>query len=173
MARIQIGGEVEILVRYASQAPKPVIIPCIDLSSNGFLAVLLAIVLSGILSLWVALNKFDHLDTTDDEAYRTALIISNPPPPPPQVKIKLPPPEKKKEPKKVKKIVKLEKKKPQAKKKITVDISVNRDYINPKILEILGMFSIFHITVHRRMYLKFSPSLYLSDIRWICYCYLV
>lgn len=121
LARVQLGGEVEIVIRYASQAPKPVIIPFLDLSSNGFLAVLLAIVLAGILSLWVALNKLDKLDMPDQEEYRTALIITNPPKPPPKPKIKLPPPEKKKPPKKVKKIVKLEKKKP--KKKAKLDMS--------------------------------------------------
>lgn len=123
MARIQLGGDVEVIVRYASQAPKPVVVPFIDLSSNGFLAVLLAIVLTGILSLYVALNKLDKIDKPEDEQFRTALIITNPPKPPPQPKIKLPPPEKekkkvepivKKEPPKKKKVVKIdmEKKKP-------------------------------------------------------------
>jgi hypothetical protein len=122
MARIQLGGEVEIIVRYASQAPKPVIIPFLDLSSNGFLAVLLAIVLAGILSLWVALNKMDKLDMPDEEEFRTALIITNPPKPPPKPKIKLPPPMKPKV-KKIKKIVKLDVKKKPKPKKATLDMS--------------------------------------------------
>lgn len=117
MARVQVGGEVEIVVRYASQAPKPVIIPFIDLSSNGFLAILLAVVLSGILSLWVALNRLDNIDKLDEEEFRTALIITNPPKPPPQVKIKLPPPKKEKPKKQIKKIVKLTKEKPKPKNK--------------------------------------------------------
>jgi pSer/pThr/pTyr-binding forkhead associated (FHA) protein len=127
MARITIGPDVEVIVRYSSQAPKPVIIPFLDLSSNGFLAVLLAIVLSGILSLWVALNKLDKLDRPDDEEYRTALILTNPPPPPPKPKVKLPPPPKEPPKKKVKKIVKLvEKKPPPPKKKATLDMSKTR-----------------------------------------------
>ncbi len=132
LARIQLGGEVEIIVRYASQAPKPVIIPFLDLSSNGFLAVLLAIVLSGILSLWVALNKLDQLDMPDEEEFRTALIITNPPKPPPKVKIKLPPPEKKKPKKKVKKIVKLTKKKPKKKAKLDMSKKSKRKRVTKK-----------------------------------------
>lgn len=125
LARIKLGGDVEIIVRYASQAPKPVIIPIIDLSSNGFLAVLLAIVLSGILSLWVALNKMDELDKPEDEEFRTALIITNapkPPPPPPQPKVELPPPPKEPEEKKILKIVKIEEKKPE-KEKVKLDMT--------------------------------------------------
>ncbi len=126
LARIQLGGDVEIVVRYASQAPKPVIVPFLDLSSNGFLAVLLAIVLSGILSLWVALNKLDQLDMPDEEEFRTALIITNPPKPPPRAKVKLPPP-KKKPPKKIKKkIVKLTKEKPKKKAKIDMSKKTSR-----------------------------------------------
>ncbi len=124
LARIQLGGEVEIVVRYASQAPKPVVIPFLDLSSNGFLAILLAIVLSGILSLWVALNKMDQLDLPDEEEFRTALIITNPPKPPPQKKIKLPPPPKKQPPKpKKKKRIKLEKVTKKKPKKVKADLS--------------------------------------------------
>ena len=123
MARIQLGGEVELVVRYSSQAPKPVIIPFLDLSSNGFLAILLALVITGVLALWVALNKLDQLDLPDEEEFRTALIITNPPKPPPKPKIKLPPPPKKKPPKKVKKIVKLTKKKPKKKVKVALNKS--------------------------------------------------
>ncbi|MCB0377560.1 MAG: AgmX/PglI C-terminal domain-containing protein [Bdellovibrionales bacterium] len=117
MARLQMGEGVEVIVRYSSQAPKPVVIPFIDLSSNGFLAVLLAIVLTGILSLYVALNKLDKLDKDNEDEYRTALIITNPPKPPPQVK--LPPP--KIEKKQVKKIVK-KPPPPKKVKKIKVDM---------------------------------------------------
>ncbi|MCJ8277877.1 MAG: FHA domain-containing protein, partial [Bdellovibrionales bacterium] len=120
LARIQVGGGVEVVVRYASQAPKPVVVPFIDLSSNGFLAVLLAIVLSGILSLYVALNRIDNIDKLDEEEFRTALIITNPPKPPPQPKIKLPPPPKEK--KKAKPIVKKKKPPKKKKKKVKLDI---------------------------------------------------
>lgn len=122
LARIKLGGDVEIIVRYASQVPKPLIIPFLDLSSNGFLALLLAVVLSGILSLWVALNKMDELDKPDDEEYRTALIITNAPKPPPQPKVELPPPPKEPEEKKILKIVKVEEKK-EPPKKLTLDMS--------------------------------------------------
>lgn len=139
MARVQLGGEIEVVIRYASQAPKPVIIPFLDLSSNGFLAVLLAIVLSGILSLWVALNKLDQLEKPEDEEYRTALIITNPPKPPPKPKIKLPPPPKEKPKKKVKKIVKLEKKKkPKPKKKATLDMSKKKKKKTTKVAKRAG-----------------------------------
>jgi len=121
MARINLGGEVELVVRYASQAPKPLLIPFIDLSSNGFLAVLLAVLIAGILSLFVALSAPDELDEDkDDEKYRTALIITNPPKPPPRVKR---PPPKKAPPKKVKKqIVKVKPKKVKP-KKVKMDMS--------------------------------------------------
>ncbi len=125
MAKVQIGGEVELVIRYASQAPKPVIIPILDLSSNGFLAVLLAIVVAGILSLWVALNRLDKIETMDEDEFRTALIITNPPKPPPQVKIQMPPPPKQEEPKKevVKKKIEIEKKKVEPKKVVKMDMS--------------------------------------------------
>ncbi len=132
MARITIGPDVEILVRYSSQAPKPVIIPFLDLSSNGFLAVLLSIVLAGILSLWVALNKLDQLERPEDEEYRTALILTNPPPPPPKPKIQLPPPPKEKPKKKVKKIVKLVEKKTPPKKTAKLDMTEKRKRVTKK-----------------------------------------
>jgi hypothetical protein len=122
MARIQLGGEVEIIIRYASQAPKPVIIPFMDLSSNGFLAVLLAIVLSGILSLIVALNKMEEFELPDEDEYRTALILQNVPKPP-KPKIKLPPPPKKKPAPMKKKRIKLTEKKVEPKKKATLDMT--------------------------------------------------
>ena len=139
MARIQLGGELELVVRYSPQAPKPTVVPFMDLSSNGFLAILLAIVLSGILMLWVALNRLDKVDRPDEEEFRTALIITNPPKPPPKPKIKQPEPPKpkpeKKKVKKIKKIVKIEKKpkpKPKPKiakkkpKKLKIDVSKKR-----------------------------------------------
>ena len=128
LARIQLEGQVEIVVRYASQAPKPVLIPLLDFSSNGFLSVLLAIVLSVILSLWVALNKEDKLDNLDDEQFRTALIITNPPKPPP---VKKKPPKKIK---KIKKITKIKKKreKPKKKKKKKV-VKVKKKILKKKV----------------------------------------
>ena len=136
LARIQLGGEVEIIVRYASQAPKPLIIPFLDLSSNGFLAVLLAIVLSGILMLWVALNKLDKLDMPDEEEFRTALIITNPPKPPPKPKIKLPPPPKSKVKKKIVKKLDLKKKKP--KKKVKVALNEKKKTVRKRVKKRAG-----------------------------------
>ncbi len=81
LVRISLGGDLELVVRYCSETPKPVFIPMIDFASNGFLATLLAIILSVVVSLYVALNKADKKIEDEDE-YRTALIIENPPPPP-------------------------------------------------------------------------------------------
>lgn len=94
MVRVSIGGDVELVIRYCSETPKPIFIPMIDFASNGFLAVLLAIILAIVVSLYVALNK-PEVKAEEDEEYRTALIIENPPPPPPPVKIEKtePPPE--------------------------------------------------------------------------------
>lgn len=101
MVRVNLGADVELVVRYCSETPKPMFIPMVDFTSNGFLAVLLAIILAVVVSLYVALNKVEP-PQEDDEDYRTALIIENPPPPPPPVKIeKVEPPkveEKKVEP---------------------------------------------------------------------------
>lgn len=114
MLRLQMGGDVEIVIRYASETPKPVFIPMIDFTSNGFLAVLLAAILAIVMSLYVALNRVEKKDM-DDEEFRTALIIDNPPPPPPvipQPKVEPPPVEEKKiEPPPKKEVVKVEPKK--------------------------------------------------------------
>ncbi len=123
LAKVQIGGDVELVIRYASQAPKPVIIPIFDLSSNGFLAILLAIVLSGILSLWVALNRLDKIDEMDEDEFRTALIITNPPKPPPQIKLPSPPKEEPPKQEVVKKKIEIEKKKEEPKKVVKMDMS--------------------------------------------------
>ena len=111
MARIQLGGQVELVVRYASPAPKPAVIPFMDFSSNGFLVTLLAVVLSGILMLWVTLNRLDKIDRPEDEEFRTALIITKPPPRPPTSSKVTPPPPPKSKPKEIKKVIKMEKKK--------------------------------------------------------------
>lgn len=109
MIRIHLGADVELVVRYCSETPKPVFIPMVDLTSNGFLAFLLAIILAIVVWLYVALNKVDKVQE-DDIEYRTALIIENPPPPPPFVKtekVEPPPVEEKKieePPKKVKQV---------------------------------------------------------------------
>lgn len=106
MVRISLGSDVELVIRYCSETPKPLFIPMIDFASNGFLATLLAIILSIVVSLYVALNKADKKTEEEDE-YRTALIIENPPPPPPATPMpkieEVKPPEKKVEepPKKV------------------------------------------------------------------------
>lgn len=82
MIRVNLGADVELVVRYCTETPKPLFIPMIDFTSNGFLAFLLAIILAIVVSLYVALNKADTPEEEDEE-YRTALIIENPPPPPP------------------------------------------------------------------------------------------
>ena len=123
MARVSLGGELELVVRYASQSPKPLLIPFIDLSSNGFLAVLLAVIIAGILSLFVALSASDEVEKDDDEKYRTALIITNPPKPPPTVKKKKLPQKQKK--KLVKKKIKLVEKK-KKKKKLKINMSKSK-----------------------------------------------
>jgi pSer/pThr/pTyr-binding forkhead associated (FHA) protein/outer membrane biosynthesis protein TonB len=121
MVRISLGSEVELVVRYCSETPKPLFIPMIDFASNGFLATLLAIILSVVVSLYVALNKTDKNAEEEDE-YRTALIIENPPPPPPVTPMpkieEVKPPEKKIEepPKKVKQMDKPAEKKAEAPK---------------------------------------------------------
>ena len=128
MVRIRLGGGLELIVRYSPQAPKPVIIPFMDFSSNGFLAVLLALVLSGILMLWVALNRLDKIDRPEEEEFRTALIITNPPPPPPKVleRVKLSKPKKTKPSKKeIKKLVKQKKPKKTVKKELKNKIKMD------------------------------------------------
>lgn len=101
MVRVHLGADVELVVRYCSETPKPIFIPMIDFTSNGFLAFLLAIILAIVVSLYVALNKPEVQEEEDDEL-RSALIIENPPPPPPpQPVVKVEPPkveEKKVEP---------------------------------------------------------------------------
>lgn len=82
MVRVHLGADVEVVVRYCSETPKPLFIPMLDLTSNGFLALLLAIILAIVVWLYVALNQEQEKEK-DDEEYRTALIIENPPPPPP------------------------------------------------------------------------------------------
>lgn len=116
MLRLQMGADVEIVIRYASETPKPVFIPMIDFTSNGFLAILLAGILAIVMSLYVALNRVEKKEI-DDEEFRTALIIDNPPPPPPvvpQPKVEPPPVEEKKvepPPPPKKEVVKIEPKK--------------------------------------------------------------
>lgn len=120
MIRLNMGGDVEIVVRYCSETPKPVFIPFIDFTSNGFLAVLLSVILAVIVSLYVALNKVDEMEKEEEE-YRTALIIDNPPKPPPQPpspKMEVPEVEPKKMPPIKKKVVV----KPKESKSPTMDI---------------------------------------------------
>ncbi|MBY0316193.1 MAG: AgmX/PglI C-terminal domain-containing protein [Bdellovibrionales bacterium] len=118
MLRMQMGGDLEVVVRYASDAPKPLFIPMIDFTSNGFLAVLLAAILAIVTSLYVSLNHVENKEV-DEEEFRTALIIDNPPKPPPVVpQPKEEPPkveEKKIEPPPKKEVVKIEPKKEPAK----------------------------------------------------------
>src|SRR5690606_7403250 len=74
MVRVGLGGDVELVIRYCSETPKPLFIPMIDFASNGFLAVLLAVILAIVVSLYVALNK-PEVPRDEEEEYRTALII--------------------------------------------------------------------------------------------------
>lgn len=117
MVRVHLGADVELVIRYCSETPKPIFIPMIDLTSNGFLAFLLAIILAIVVSLYVALNKPEVPEEEDDEL-RAALIIENPPPPPPPVPVvkqeqppveekKIEPPKPPEPPKKVKQMDKI------------------------------------------------------------------
>jgi hypothetical protein len=131
MVRVHLGAEVELVIRYCSETPKPLFIPMVDFTSNGFLAVLLAVIMAIVVSLYVALNKLDATQEEDEE-YRTALIIENPPPPPPPVPItKVEPPkveEKKVEepPKKVKVIEQKPAEKPKVVEKKVETPKVNK-----------------------------------------------
>lgn len=77
MVTLDIGGDLQLVVRYSSETPKPLLIPFVDFTSNGFLAVLLSIILAVVVSLYVALNKAE-VEEEEEEQYRTALILENP-----------------------------------------------------------------------------------------------
>ncbi|MES2963694.1 MAG: FHA domain-containing protein, partial [Bdellovibrionota bacterium] len=90
MARIDVGDQVSVIVRYVSDSPKPLVAPLLDLTTSEFTGVVLSFVLVSILWLYMFLyTPPKPLDEDlDNDPQRIAMIITPPTPRPPA-----PPPE--------------------------------------------------------------------------------
>lgn len=86
MARLDLGEQVSVIVRYVSDSPKPLVAPLLDLTTSEFTGVVLSFVLVSILWLYMFLYTppkplEDELDT--DPQVVATIIMPTPPPRPP------------------------------------------------------------------------------------------
>jgi hypothetical protein len=97
LAEVYLSDELKLIIRPSQQPIDPKIIPFVDLSSDGFLSLAFAIVLTFAMALLVKLNPAPKAYDIDDEKYARPIILTNPeriakilkPPQPPKVKIKV------------------------------------------------------------------------------------
>ena len=78
LIKIELNESISLLIRPSQTTIKPRLIPIVDVSSNGFLSVGLAIAITLILALFVKLNPSPESATTVEEFYPTQLIIQSP-----------------------------------------------------------------------------------------------
>ncbi len=75
MARLNLGGGINIYVRYVSHTPKPLVAPLFDLTSGDSIAVLLAFLILGSIGLYSFLNAPEVKEAPKEEKVRTAVIL--------------------------------------------------------------------------------------------------
>lgn len=93
LVKMDVGDGVSVIVRYVSEAPKPLMAPLFDLTNSEVTGVVLAMALVSVLSLYLYLYTPPKPLAPEpglDEPLRTAVMIVKPtpipPPPPPEPK---------------------------------------------------------------------------------------
>lgn len=91
LVKMDVGEGISIIIRYVSEAPKPLMAPLFDLTTSEVTGVVLAMALVAVLSLYMYLyspTKELPPEAGLDEPLRTAVMLVKPtpiPPPPPPV----------------------------------------------------------------------------------------
>ncbi len=78
MLYIYLSDSLKLIVRPSQQSINPKVIPFIDVSSDGFLSLALAVAISAIIALLVQMNPSQGPISLDDDVYQPALILQNP-----------------------------------------------------------------------------------------------
>ncbi len=91
LVKMDVGEGISIIVRYVSEAPKPLMAPMFDLTTSEVTGIILSMALVALLSLYMYLyspTKELPPEAGLDEPLRTAVIVVKPtpipPPPPPE-----------------------------------------------------------------------------------------
>lgn len=84
LVKMDVGEGIFIIVRYVSEAPKPVMAPLFDLTTSEVTGIILAFALVALLSLYMYLSPTKELppEAGLDEPLRTAVILVKPTPVP-------------------------------------------------------------------------------------------
>jgi pSer/pThr/pTyr-binding forkhead associated (FHA) protein/outer membrane biosynthesis protein TonB len=88
LAKIDIGGEVSVVIRYVPDTPRPLVPPLIDLAATDFIGIMLPLVLTALLALYTMVYNPSKGIGEDDEPIRVATLIAAPTPvptPPPPI----------------------------------------------------------------------------------------
>lgn len=86
LVKMDVGEGISIIIRYVSEAPKPLMAPLFDLTTSEVTGVVLAMALVAVLSLYMYLyspTKDLPPEAGLDEPLRTAVMLVKPTPPPP------------------------------------------------------------------------------------------
>ncbi len=78
MLHIHLSDSLKLIVRPSQQSVHPKIIPLVDISSDGFLSLALAVVVSAIIAFLVQLNPAKPPAYSAEEVYPTALFLQSP-----------------------------------------------------------------------------------------------
>jgi hypothetical protein len=88
LVKMDVGEGISIIIRYVSEAPKPLMAPLFDLTTSEVTGVVLAMALVAVLSLYMYLyspSKELPPEVGLDEPLRTAVMLVKPTPVPPPV----------------------------------------------------------------------------------------
>lgn len=98
MVKVNLNDQISLIVRYVSDAPKPLMAPMFDLTASEAVGVIMAFVITGVMFLYTYLytppKPLDEL-VNEDQLRRAVIIVKEqpkPPPPPPEPQAPPPPP---------------------------------------------------------------------------------
>lgn len=94
MVVLPVGEGLQVAIRYVSHTPRPTPVPWLDLSSEEFMAIAVAVILTSIFALFMKVTAPEEMDEVKQEIVARVLVTppaaTRPPPPPPE--IQAPPP---------------------------------------------------------------------------------
>jgi len=75
---LHLSDSIKLLIRPSQQTINPKLIPFLDFSSNGFLSLAFAMIVSLIIAMFVKLNPTPHSLNFEEDVYSTPMLLQNP-----------------------------------------------------------------------------------------------
>ncbi len=78
MLHIHLSESLKLIIRPSQASVNPKVVPLVDISSDGFLSLALAVAISAVIALLVQLNPTTPSEPLAEEIYPTALFLQSP-----------------------------------------------------------------------------------------------